>query len=99
MVDISMAFPKAAAHYKSGILSSRVQLHAADTIDDLKHATVIVGWGQDKDIKYWILQNSYGESYGADGYFKVHRGHDIFHTESFGVAFEVDLVNRKSEFM
>jgi len=55
MVDISMAFPWAASHYKSGILSSHVQLHAKDTIDDLKHATVIVGWGVDKDIPYWIL--------------------------------------------
>lgn len=55
MVDISMAFPQAAAHYKSGILSSHAQLHAADTIDELKHATVIVGWGAEKDIKYWIL--------------------------------------------
>ena len=37
------------------------------------HAVRIMGWGQDPDTKekYWTVANSWGPSWGMDGYFKI----------------------------
>ena len=38
------------------------------------HAIVIVGWGIEKNKKYWIIRNSWGKNWGNKGYFKMIRG-------------------------
>ena len=47
---------------------------------------VLVGWGEDdingKKVKYWLLQNSWGESWGDNGYMKFVRGIDHLGIES-----------------
>lgn len=35
------------------------------------HAVKIVGWGKYYDKKYWLVANSWGTSWGIDGYFKI----------------------------
>ena len=64
----------------------------SEAIEDLRHASVIVGWGTENDVKYWIVRNSYGDKFGEKGDFKIIRGYDWFHTESFAVAFDVELI-------
>lgn len=34
--------------------------------EDINHAVTIVGWTEDG---YWIIKNSYGQFWGAGGYF------------------------------
>ena len=41
------------------------------------HAVAIVGWGEEqqggRSIPYWLVRNSWGVSWGDDGYFKIGR--------------------------
>lgn len=40
------------------------------------HAVKIVGWGKDLNQFFWIVQNSWGETWGENGYFKIVNWHD-----------------------
>jgi len=40
------------------------------------HAVMLVGYGVEGLKKYWIAKNSWGESWGDRGYFKISRGTD-----------------------
>jgi len=41
------------------------------------HAVTIVGYGTDASTKYWILQNSWGTSWGTNGFARVKRGANV----------------------
>lgn len=41
---------------------------------DVGHAVVIVGWGQENGVPYWIIRNTWGVFWGDNGYFKMIRG-------------------------
>ena len=38
------------------------------------HAVVVVGYGTENGIDYWLLKNSWGKNWGMDGFFKIQRG-------------------------
>jgi len=37
----------------------------------LDHATNVVGWGEEGSTEYWIMRNSWGKSWGENGYMKL----------------------------
>lgn len=53
--------------YKSGILNSC----AKEAV--INHAVVAVGFGQDGDTKFWQIQNSWGNTWGEDGFVRLLR--------------------------
>jgi C1A family cysteine protease len=55
--------------YKSGVYTDFKG--CGDTLD---HAVVLVGYGSDTNQDYYILRNSWGTSWGENGYMRIGRG-------------------------
>ena len=53
---------------------------------DHNHYVMVYGWGQDKDSKYWLVQNSYGPAWGEDGTIRIARGVNNLGIESLCYA-------------
>lgn len=62
-IDASVAFKS----YRSGVFTGECGT-------DMNHAVTVVGYGESGDgIKYWLVKNSWGESWGENGYGMIQR--------------------------
>jgi cathepsin B len=53
------------------------------------HAVKCIGYGTEDGTKYWIITNSWNESWGDNGFIKIRRGTNECGIESQGVAGDV----------
>lgn len=59
-------------YYAKGIIDDR---RCSNKRDDVDHAFLIVGYGEEKGVPYWLIKNSWGTDWGEDGYVRVKRGY------------------------
>jgi cathepsin H len=60
--------------YKSGVYESK---ECRSGEQDVNHAVLAVGYGTLDGKKHWIVKNSWGASWGMDGYFEIKRDENM----------------------
>jgi len=71
----TMGFQK----FKSGVLT--------DCGRDINHAVLLVGYGTENGVPFWKIMNSWGKSYGQNGFIKMTRQGD-----KCGIVADVSVV-------
>jgi hypothetical protein len=51
-------------------------IFAGCTSDSQDHAVTVVGYGNENGKDYWLVKNSWGTTWGHDGYVKIARNED-----------------------
>jgi len=77
-------------HYKSGVYHHTGIEDKFNPFEITNHAVLLVGYGTDTSDPsnpqdYWLVKNSWGPTWGLDGYFKISRGNDECSIESIAV--------------
>uniref|UniRef100_A0A8D2LA31 Dipeptidyl peptidase 1 n=1 Tax=Varanus komodoensis TaxID=61221 RepID=A0A8D2LA31_VARKO len=75
-------------HYRGGIYHHTGLMDPFNPFELTNHAVLLVGYGSDQVTgePFWIVKNSWGESWGEEGYFRIRRGTDECAIESIAVA-------------
>jgi len=75
-------------YYSNGIYrSAPSKIH--QEWEQVDHAVLLVGYGAEKGQAFWTMQNSWGDDWGEEGYFRMARGSDESGCESIVVAADV----------
>eukprot|EP00929_Paragymnodinium_shiwhaense_P075220 TRINITY_DN3844_c0_g1_i1.p1 TRINITY_DN3844_c0_g1~~TRINITY_DN3844_c0_g1_i1.p1 ORF type:complete len:562 (-),score=160.64 TRINITY_DN3844_c0_g1_i1:289-1974(-) len=70
-LSVSIQVPDDMLYYDSGVLNVTSCAHKEDTID---HSVVLVGYGSENGLDYWVIRNSWSTYWGDAGYIKIARG-------------------------
>ena len=68
--------------YSSGVITS------SKCGTNLDHGVLIVGYGEESGIKYWLVKNSWGTSWGDEGYVKIERSDSTNDEGICGIAMQ-----------
>ncbi|GAB2269614.1 hypothetical protein Dimus_004539 [Dionaea muscipula] len=63
----------------------------------LDHGVVVVGYGTENGIDYWIVRNSWGADWGEDGYIRMERNLGGSGTGICGIAMEASYPIKKGQ--
>jgi len=59
--------------YKEGVFTDT---SCKNTADDLNHGVLVVGYGTENNMDYWIVKNSWSSKWGESGYIRMARNKD-----------------------
>ena len=85
-IAVSFEVTKDFQAYKKGIYHKVELGDGFNPWEITNHVVAIVGYGVENGVKYWTVKNSWGESWGEDGFFRIIRGTDELSIESMAVA-------------
>ena len=68
--------------YTSGVITSE----SCGT--NLDHGVLVVGYGEEDGIPYWLVKNSWGDSWGDNGYVKIGRSNSTSSHGTCGIAMQ-----------
>jgi len=68
--------------YTDGVITSDA---CGTTLD---HGVLIAGYGEESGTEYWLVKNSWGESWGEDGYLKIERSDSTNDPGICGIAMQ-----------
>ena len=74
--------------YSSGVLTDSIKCGT-----NLDHAVEIIGYGKENDIDYWKVRNSWGTSWGENGYVKIQRTSSTSDAGVCGIAMEPSFIH------
>ena len=72
--------------YSTGVLTS------IDCGTELDHGVLIVGYGEENNIPYWLVKNSWGTSWGESGYVKILRSDSNNDPGICGIAMDPSFI-------
>ncbi|KAA6372706.1 MAG: putative Cathepsin B [Streblomastix strix] len=75
---LSLAFE---VYFDFMFYSSGIYQHQVGPLEG-GHAVLLIGWGVENDVPYWLIQNSWGPDWGEEGHFRILRGSNECECES-----------------
>lgn len=72
--------------YSGGILTS------TECKNNIDHAVEIIGYGEENGVKYWTVRNSWGPTWGEQGYVRILRSESTNDVGICGVATEPSFI-------
>ena len=79
------------SYYKSGVFRPSKDTVAQEYAKETQwmkvdHSVLLYGWGEENGVKFWKIQNSWGDHWGEAGSFRMLRGQNTLGIETMGEA-------------
>ena len=82
--------------YKSGIFDTgkktwkQLNLQKPEW-EKVDHSVVLVGYGEENGIEYWIVQNSWGNFWGENGFMRLRKGKNLMNCEAYSEGAQISI--------
>ncbi|KMZ74540.1 Cysteine proteinase [Zostera marina] len=73
-IDTDDDYPYKAEKKECDVDKGIYQEKCKSNLKYVDHSALVVGYGEDNGMKYWILKNTWGTDWGENGYMRIKRG-------------------------